>query len=255
MGGHTDQNDPIFIAGYTTSGTYVRSAILPSGGDDQNGIACDAWGNLYLCSDYVYYLILVAGKDTLPRGIGGEYLYVARYSFANDSMQLHNHSNITRCFTGEIELNAPPGYLHYIWSTGDTGLSITVSSPGTYYIYGFDSCSSSSVDSMITISEECLCSTHLFVPNAFTPNGDGQDDVFYPRSGGEIKLISSFRIYNRWGELLFEKEKFLPNDATKAWDGTYKGEPPLSEVYVWVVEGICENGKKFNSKGSVTIIR
>ena len=108
---------------------------------------------------------------------------------------------------------------------------------------------------MITISEECLCSTHLFVPNAFTPNGDGQDDVFYPRSGGEIKLISSFRIYNRWGELLFEKEKFLPNDATKAWDGSYKGEPPLSEVYVWVVEGICENGKKFNSKGSVTIIR
>ena len=86
-------------------------------------------------------------------------------------------------------------------------------------------------------------------------DGDGQDDVFYPRSGGEIKLISSFRIYNRWGELLFEKEKFLPNDATKAWDGSYKGEPPLSEVYVWVVEGICENGKKFNSKGSVTIIR
>ena len=250
--------DPIFIAGFTTNGTYVRGDILPSGGDDQNGIACDAWGNLYWCSDYFSNNPFVVRNTTLPAGDGGdggEYFYVARYSYGEENIGQHSQSTVTHCFTGEMEINAPTGFSHSIWSTGDTGQSITVSNPGTYYIHCFDSCSSLSVDSIITYTDDCNCKAHLFVPNAFTPNGDGQDDVFYPRSGGNINMITSFRIYNRWGELLFEKENFLPNDATKAWDGSYKGEPPLSEVFVWVVDGICNTGEKFNSKGSVTIIR
>ena len=101
----------------------------------------------------------------------------------------------------------------------------------------------------------CDCIKSLFVPNAFTPNGDGQDDVFYPRSGDDVQMIKSFRVYDRWGELLFERENISPNDATNAWDGYYKNEKPRPDVYVWIVDAVCQNGVTTNKKGSVTIIR
>ena len=101
----------------------------------------------------------------------------------------------------------------------------------------------------------CNCSNALFVPNAFTPNGDGQDDVFYPRCGAGISQIKSFRVYDRWGELLFDRENLAPNDASNAWDGTYNGEKPKPDVFIWIVDGVCDNGSIFSNKGNVTLIR
>lgn len=96
--------------------------------------------------------------------------------------------------------------------------------------------------------------SQLFIPNAFTPNGDGQNDVFYPRGAG-IQLIKTFRIYNRWGELMFERTGININDASNAWDGSYKGGAPRPDVYVYIIEAICETGEPINIKGDVTIIR
>jgi gliding motility-associated-like protein len=96
--------------------------------------------------------------------------------------------------------------------------------------------------------------SQVFVPNAFTPNGDGQNDVFYPRGIG-IKTIKSFRIYNRWGELLFEREGINLNDADNAWDGTYKGGTPRPDVYVYIIDAVCFTGDPVFIKGDVTIIR
>jgi gliding motility-associated-like protein len=95
--------------------------------------------------------------------------------------------------------------------------------------------------------------SQLFLPNTFTPNGDGQNDVFYPRGTG-ISKIRWFRIYNRWGQLLFERSNIGPNDISNAWDGTYLGDTPRPDVYVWEVEAICETGEPLFVKGDVTII-
>lgn len=96
--------------------------------------------------------------------------------------------------------------------------------------------------------------SQVFVPNSFTPNGDGQNDVFYPRGIG-IKAVKTFRIYNRWGEMLFERENILLNDAVNAWDGSYKGGAPKPDVYVYIIEAICYTGDDVFIKGDVTIIR
>jgi len=102
---------------------------------------------------------------------------------------------------------------------------------------------------------QVLCDkSQLFIPNTFTPNGDGQNDVFYPRGVG-LKIINSFRIYNRWGEMIFERKGIQLNDDSNAWDGTISGGKPLPDVYVYVVDGICDNGSPISWKGDVTLIR
>lgn len=94
----------------------------------------------------------------------------------------------------------------------------------------------------------------LFIPNTFTPNGDGQNDVFYPRGGG-VSSIKAFRIYNRWGELLFEKENFQVNDKASGWDGIYQGQVARPDVYVYLVEAVCATGEMLFIKGDVTLIK
>ena len=96
--------------------------------------------------------------------------------------------------------------------------------------------------------------SQMFIPNSFTPNGDGENDVFYPRGVG-IKSVKSFRIYNRWGELLFERNGIDLNDKSNAWDGSYKGQAAHPDVYVYVVEAQCYTGDDIFIKGDVTIIR
>lgn len=110
------------------------------------------------------------------------------------------------------------------------------------------------VDSdQVTITVLCDQS-QLFIPNTFTPNGDGQNDVFYPRGEG-MEKVRSFRIYNRWGELVFERNGFNLNDQFTGWDGTFKGNQLSPDVFVWVLEALCDDGKVLTLKGDVTIIR
>lgn len=96
--------------------------------------------------------------------------------------------------------------------------------------------------------------SQIFVPNTFTPNGDGENDVFYPRGRG-ITIVKSFRIYNRWGQMMFERKNIQLNDASNAWDGWFMGDSPRPDVYVWVVDAVCDAGDPINVKGDVTIIR
>ena len=95
---------------------------------------------------------------------------------------------------------------------------------------------------------------NIFIPNTFSPNGDGNNDVFFPRGKG-ISYIQRFRVYNRWGEEVFKEVAFYTNDASKGWNGTYKGVPEKEDVYVYVIEVVCENGQALTFKGDVTLIR
>lgn len=122
----------------------------------------------------------------------------------------------------------------------------------TYTVHVFSDFGCENADS-VTIHIYCDAS-QIFVPNSFTPNNDGQNDVFYPRGQG-ISVIKSFRIYNRWGQLLFERSGININDASNAWDGSFQGGAPRPDVYVWVIDALCETGAPINIKGDVTIIR
>ena len=89
----------------------------------------------------------------------------------------------------------------------------------------------------------------IFVPNSFTPNGDGLNDVFRPILIG-MKSLKYFRVYNRAGQLIFST-----NIQNKGWDGTFKGAAQDSDVFVWMVEGVNYLGETIAEKGSVTLIR
>ncbi|HEY9178550.1 MAG TPA: PKD domain-containing protein [Flavipsychrobacter sp.] len=105
----------------------------------------------------------------------------------------------------------------------------------------------------VTISVLCD-ESQLFVPNTFTPNGDGVNDIFMVRGTG-INKLQSFRVYNRWGQVMFERSNVDVNDKTNGWDGNFNGAQLPPDVYVWTVEAFCENGDLLKLKGDVTIIR
>ncbi len=89
----------------------------------------------------------------------------------------------------------------------------------------------------------------LYVPNAFTPNGDGKNDTFRPIPLG-MKYIKYFKVYNRDGQLIFST-----STQNLGWDGTFKGKPQDADVYVWIVEGVDYQNKVVFKKGSVMLIR
>ena len=106
-----------------------------------------------------------------------------------------------------------------------------------------------------TVCIKTLCpATELFVPNAFSPDGDGINDVLLVQGKG-IKLIKTFRIYNRWGQLVFEKANFSPGDPAYAWNGTAFGKAVTPDVFVYVSEVICEKGLPTIFKGNITILK
>ncbi len=245
--------DPMFIAAYNAGGTYITSSALTSGGDDMNGICTDGVGNIFIGGDFEGSSFSV-GASTLTATGGEENLFVAKFGLTQQK-DTSTASLVTSCLTQQLQ--GPSGYEYYLWSDGITDSARTVDSAGTYWVQATGSCNSPVTVYSFTVTDggACDCSKALFVPNAFTPNGDGQDDVFYPRSSPGISQIRSFRVYDRWGEVLFEREYLSPNDATNAWDGNYKGEKPKPDVFIWTVDAICEDGKVFSKKGNVTLIR
>ncbi len=95
---------------------------------------------------------------------------------------------------------------------------------------------------------------NIFIPNTFSPNGSGANDVFYPRGSG-IFTIKLLRIFNRWGEVVFEKVNFSPNDPSAGWDGTVKGKKVNSDVFVYTAEVVCENNNSMILNGNIALLR
>ena len=96
--------------------------------------------------------------------------------------------------------------------------------------------------------------SNVFIPNTFSPNNDGNNDRFYPRGTG-VFGIKSMKIFNRWGQIVFENNSFSPNDAAAGWDGKLKGLELVPDVYVYIMDVVCENSQVFPIKGNVTLLR
>jgi gliding motility-associated-like protein len=91
--------------------------------------------------------------------------------------------------------------------------------------------------------------TTAYLPNVFTPNGDGQNDILMPNLVG-VKQLRFFRIFNRWGKMLFET-----TNIGVGWDGKYNGVLQPLDTYTWAIEGYDGNGTFVKRQGSVTLIR
>ena len=104
-------------------------------------------------------------------------------------------------------------------------------------------------DSIYIVYLESFCEDpYVFVPNAFTPNGDGENDVLYVRGRNITDLY--FTIFNRWGEKVFETK-----DLSVGWDGYFRGRVCDPAVYDFYLRYACDGQPGYFQKGNVTLIR
>ncbi len=173
-------------------------------------------------------------------------------SVMQDSITILAGNPVTLPITYSPKVNA------YLWGPS-AGLScITCPKPDavpkfttTYSVLYTDSVGCKNKD---TIQVNVLCKdANLFMPNTFSPNDDGRNDVFYPRGTG-IYSVRILRVFNRWGELVFEKANFPANNASFGWNGIFKGAKPIQDVYIFQVEVYCENGQLIKQEGDIALI-
>ena len=132
------------------------------------------------------------------------------------------------------------------WNTGDTTIAIWISHPGLYSLrVKMDGCATYD-----TVNVEKGC--YINVPNAFTPNGDGENDSFIPLELLSRNIVSyQLRIFSRWGQMLYDGHQ----SDRRGWDGNFKGTPQPMGVYVYILDVQFQNDTKEYYQGNITLIR
>ena len=136
------------------------------------------------------------------------------------------------------------GNYSYTWQNGSTSPVYTVTQPGSYKLTVSNICGTKT-DEIIIDKGTCL----LLMPNAFTPNNDGLNDLFRIKYPAFIKTFH-MTVYNRWGEKIFETK-----DPSKGWDGKYKGMAQPMANYTWMISYTDIDGKSASTRGNVILIR
>ena len=148
-------------------------------------------------------------------------------------------SDTLLCQASSLILNAYYEGAEYKWSTGDTTPQISVSQKGKYAVkFGLEGCYK---DESVYVD---VCAATLFFPNAFTPNGDNNNDVF--KSKGVRFANYNLKVYDKWGKLCFET-----NNSDEGWSG----DSYTADVYLYIANYVTENGKPQSQKGTVQLLR
>lgn len=163
-------------------------------------------------------------------------------------------SKDTAVAMGDVfQLHASSVANNYVWSPGfglnniyDPNPIVTVTGDITYKV---TATTNAGCKGEASVTLKVYKGPDIYVPTAFTPNGDGKNDVFRPFPVG-IKNYTYFRVYNRWGQVIFSTSEF-----NKGWDGKVNGIEQPSGTYIWVIEGFTKDNKKISKKGTVTLIR
>ncbi len=209
---------------------------------------------------YGYYPVTeivqnIAGVDSLKDSVK---VYPGPIAWANGQqvVTISQGNSATLC----SNVSPHPSYTvtttYYNWSQPDSAaiscpncpcaiVTPTTTTQYTLTLTDYNGCLSSDT---ITVIVDITC-RDIFVANAFSPNGDGMNDVLHVKSNCPMTNMS-FKIFDRWGEKVFES-----TDENVGWDGTYKGKPMNSDVFMYTVDGFLSNGKEAKKKGNVTLLR
>ncbi len=173
----------------------------------------------------------------------------------NSTITIHPHGpeweldfaiEAASCNETEIEVKTPNA-ADYLWNIGKTSAKIIVNESGKYWVTAtYDNCSHTDT---VSIGDSDILPIPFF-PNTFTPNKDGVNDIFKPE--GEDVPYFNMKIFNRWGELIYET-----NDFNKGWDGSYQGTIAKSDVYVWIADTktFCADEAIIQKRGHITLLR
>lgn len=164
----------------------------------------------------------------------------------NEFVQLDFQSSINPIST--IEWSGPNGQT---WNNVES-ITVLATANGVYTLTITDAngCSSTNDVALYVAGQG-----QVFVPNAFSPNGDFNNDRLTVFSGPDVKEIISFVVFDRWGEQVFSNENFQPNDLTKGWDGTFKNKLMDMSIFVYKAEVEFKTGEKKMLTGDVMLMR
>ena len=146
--------------------------------------------------------------------------------------------------------------VNYVWTPAIDSFScvdcrrpfVTVEQTQTVHVTATNEYGCSTTDSVVLKVLACD-SKRVFVPNTFTPNNDGLNDKLFVRGGG-IRELEFFRVFDRWGNLVFET-----HNIGEGWDGTIAGKSADIATYVYVLKAVCSSGSIVDMSGNVTLVR
>jgi gliding motility-associated-like protein len=199
----------------------------------------------------------VIGSDNHYCFYDTQYVNVTVFNYP--SVNVGSDATILVGSSYQINGAGSPDIISINW-TPVTGLSCTnclnpLASPQNTTDYIVDVVNSGGCKASDSIKITVICNdNNIFVPNTFSPNGDGVNDIFYVRGKG-LNTIPSMTIYNRWGQIVFQKKDFAPNDPSAGWDGMINGKKAPMDVYIYTIEIICDNSTLVPYHGNVALIR
>jgi gliding motility-associated-like protein len=234
----TYKNYPIVFLGSDTTicsgdshflnATFGNSTYLWQDGSSLPQVPVTAAGNYYVSVN----LNGCITKDTIRI----TYLDKPRYSFGKDT---------SICAGAKLLLNPSINVsANYLWQDGSSNPVIEVSSPGIYSLAATNSCGSFRDSIAVEIA---VCD--FYMPNSFTPNGDGVNDIFKVRFPFPAEYFR-FLIFNRYGQKIFET-----TDISKGWDGRFRNKQQPLGSYIWIIEARRPNNWMEKFSGTITIIR
>ena len=151
------------------------------------------------------------------------------------------------CSYGTLDLAAPPGFRSYLWNNGSAATKITITQPGIYTLRVTDTYNCSGTDTVLVGLKECL--TGFYMPNAFTPDGNGLNDGIAPKLFARV-VFYEFSIYNRFGERVF-----FTRNRTDQWNGLFQNKPQPPGAYAWRCTWQEEGGTKQEERGVLYLVR
>jgi gliding motility-associated-like protein len=220
-------------SGYTSQVVISFSGPAPPGNYVLNGQpGTNGTTLLNLCGDAMTFTSTASTLPfTVPAAVNDNYL----------------PPDTTKCDYSTITVSALRAFDSYLWSTGQSTPAIPILNPGLYTLQVTDSNNCIGLDSINII--DSICPQYVYLPNAFTPNGDGKNDIFRPVFAGAASTFR-FAVYDRWGRAVFVTT--TPGDG---WDGTSGGRPQPAGTYVWECVYRLYQEPERMQRGTVILIR
>ncbi len=188
-------------------------------------------------------------------------LTIEEPQFFNIDLEAHAEIEEGQSYQIQVDVNLSGGQIDTLWWTPQTWLSCTdclepVASPPVTTLYKLTAVTDKGCKDSDHILLLVRKGAEIYVPNAFSPNGDGTNDVLVVYADPDkVKRIKSFLVFSRWGETVFEYHDFEPNNPAYGWDGTYRGQLMNPAVFAWFAIVEFADGREKLYEGDVILVR
>jgi gliding motility-associated-like protein len=233
--------------------------LIPlSGGVDPWSISVDGGG---FSQDFIHdmlepgmHTLVIADQNDCKVSEAFEIINSSSWTLtiSGDTAWTFGSSNV---ITAQI-IGTPQGSISASWSDGlcenclQREFIATTSATYVLTVTDENGCTATAEFSFIVLIDDAL-----YIPNVFSPNGDGVNDMFYIIAGDGVELIEELSIYDRWGNHIFRRTEFAPNEPLLGWDGTMREKPFNPGVFAYAARVRYQNGNTGLFKGDITLVR